>query len=579
MASCGPHISVVYGRSLIATALRSSVAKDSLTPSFSFHGNVNPRRDQRMAARRSANHQPTRWTNDYIQSMHTPYSVLGEAHMERVNELKKEVRKMLEAEEEPLNRLELIDLLERLGISYHFEDDIEKNLERIADHWSVGTDLNEDLYETSLEFRILRQHGYNVSSEKFKVGLAENVKGLLQLYEASYLAVEGENILEEARSFSRQYLQKQTEDDIYLSSLVTRALELPLHWRMPRMEARCFIDLYKKCQHPNLILVHLAQLDFNIVQAIHQQDLKHASRWWTNTGLVENLKFIRDRLMEHFLWTVGELYEPQHQYFRRIMAQLIALLTTVDDIYDSYGTLDELQPFTNVIARWDINEVDHLPHYMKQCFFELHNSVNELTAQIFRQQGVDILPFIKKAWTDLCETYLIEAKWSNGGYVPKMQEYVDNAWVSSGAPLTLSYAYVLLSNPLTKETFNSFEQYSTICRCSSLVLRFTNDLATSLAEVQRGDILKSVECYMHENGCSRDEAREHVKGLIDEAWKKMNKEILDPSTSMSNKTFQRVAMNLARVSQFMFQYGDGHSSQDLITQNRVQLLLANPVEV
>ena len=62
----------------------------------------------------------------------------------------------------PLDQLELIENLQRLGLAYHFETEIKNILHNIYnnkdDKWK-----NENLYATSLEFRLLRQHGYNVS--------------------------------------------------------------------------------------------------------------------------------------------------------------------------------------------------------------------------------------------------------------------------------------------------------------------------------------------------------------------------------------------------------------------------------
>jgi (-)-alpha-terpineol synthase len=111
----------------------------------------------------------------------------------------------------------------------------------------------------------------------FKAHLCEDIKGMLYLYEASYLLVEGENILEHARDFTTKHLEEfaKRNKDQYLSILVSHALELPLHWRMPRMEVRWFIDIYERSEIMNPILLELAKLDFNMVQATHQEDLKH----------------------------------------------------------------------------------------------------------------------------------------------------------------------------------------------------------------------------------------------------------------------------------------------------------------
>jgi (-)-alpha-terpineol synthase len=47
---------------------------------------------------------------------------------------------------------------------------------------------------------------------------------------------------------------------------------------MSRLEARWFIDAYRSGEDMNPILLELAILDFNMVQAAHQEDLKEASR-------------------------------------------------------------------------------------------------------------------------------------------------------------------------------------------------------------------------------------------------------------------------------------------------------------
>ncbi|XVE83470.1 hypothetical protein DITRI_Ditri16bG0090700 [Diplodiscus trichospermus] len=188
---------------------------------------------------------------------------------------------MLNQEMDTLKKLELLDSLQRLGLSHQFESETRKILEAIiADHGTLSWKKN-NLYATALEFRLLRQHGFKVTQEvfssfietgNFKTDICEDCKGLLNLYEASYLSVEGESILDNARDFAAKHLkecQKRTKD-LYLSLLVDHALELPLHWRMPRLEARWFIDAYERREDRDPVLSELAKLDFNIVQAVHK---------------------------------------------------------------------------------------------------------------------------------------------------------------------------------------------------------------------------------------------------------------------------------------------------------------------
>lgn len=74
-------------------------------------------------------------------------------------------------------------------------------------------------------------------------------------------------------------------------------------------------------------------------------------RFWTELGLVEKLPFARDRLTESYLWTVGWIFEPEQWRFREAQTKANCFGTLIDDVYDVYGTLDELELFTHVVDR------------------------------------------------------------------------------------------------------------------------------------------------------------------------------------------------------------------------------------
>lgn len=106
----------------------------------------------------------------------------------------------------------------------------------------------------------------------------------MSLYEASHLGMPGEEedqVLEEAKSFSTRNLRQligTLEDDNLLKQIVEQSLETPLNWRMPRIEARNFIDIYERDNSKNLALLELAKLDYNLVQSVYQMEIKELSR-------------------------------------------------------------------------------------------------------------------------------------------------------------------------------------------------------------------------------------------------------------------------------------------------------------
>ncbi|XP_044473191.1 probable terpene synthase 12 [Mangifera indica] len=543
---------------------------------------------QTSRGRLSANYQPTTWNYNFLQSLRT--NDVDEECKDKAKKLEEEVRSMMNNENaELLSILELIDDVQRLGLGYRFHKDIKIALGRISTSWEENDDdakAENKLHSTSLRFRLLRQHGFHISQDIFKIFLDEesnymeylekDVKGLLSLYEASCLAFEGEKLLDAAKTFSLTHLTQLKRDiDPILLDLVTHALELPLHHRMQRLEARWYFEVYSKRNELNYSLLEFAKLDFNRVQSIYKKDLKDMSRWWKEIDLANKLTFARDRLMECFLGTVGMISDPQFSNCRKGLTKVNLFITIIDDIYDLYGSLDELEHFTDAVERWDINCVNELPDYMKLCFLALFNSVNEIGYDTLKEQGVNIIPSLTKAWRDICKAFLEEAKWSYNKYTPTFEEYLDNGWLSISGALMLVHSYFLLDQDITEEALDSLKKYNNLLRWPSLIFRLCNDLSTSKAEVERGEIVNSIFCYMQETSLSEEVAREDIKKLIEKTWKQMNKDLSEKHPF--SEVFMATTFNLARMARCIYQHGDGLGAPDVRFKKIVHLVIIDPI--
>ena len=113
-----------------------------------------------------------------------------------------------------------------------------------------------------------------------------DVKVMLEILEASHVALEGEKSLDEAKAFTKENLSKlmisNNLENTYISKHVARALELPSHWRVQWFDVKWQIMAYEKDKDMNgstSILLDLAKLNFNMVQATLQKDLRELSRY------------------------------------------------------------------------------------------------------------------------------------------------------------------------------------------------------------------------------------------------------------------------------------------------------------
>ncbi|TYG47432.1 hypothetical protein ES288_D11G337900v1 [Gossypium darwinii] len=495
--------------------------------------------------RPTAKFHPSLWGDIFLSSPTTNVDAKTKLQHE---ELKEEVRRMIKVvmDDELLYKLRLIDTIKRLGVCYRFEREIEEVLVNIYKH-----DYKDDqtLETTSLQFRLLREKGLGVPCEwfnkfkddegNFNMSLTSDVKGLLELYEASYLRVHGEDILEEALGFTTTHLglAKAAETIEYpLSALVSQALYRPIR--------------------------------------------KGLSRWKNGLDLATKLPFARDRFVECYLWVLGVYFEPQYSFAREILVKTFVMTSIMDDTYDSYGTLEELQLLKNAIQRWDVDYIDQLPEYMKSFYKPLLDFYGEKEEAMIKQEKLYRVKYAKDAFKQVSEAYFVEAKWFNENYVPTMKEYMSNAVVSAGYIMLIVTSFVGMGDFVTPEIFNWASNNPKIIYASSFIARIMNDVTSHKFEQEKGDCASAVECYMREHAVSEEEACSELMKQVENAWKDINQELIfsEISKVVPGPVLTRI-LNFTRFSDVIYKNEDGYTHVGKNTKDGITSLLIDPISV
>ncbi|XP_070032975.1 5-epi-aristolochene synthase-like [Nicotiana tomentosiformis] len=449
--------------------------------------------------------------------------------------------------------LNLIYIIERLGISYHFEKEIDDILDQIYNHNSNFDDLGT----SALQFRLLRQHGFNISPEifskfqdengKFKESLASDVLGLLNLYEASHVRTHADDILEDALAFSTIHLESAAPHlKSPLREQVTHALEQCLHKGVPRVETRFFISsIYEKEQSKNNVLLRFAKLDFNLLQMLHKQELAEVSRWWKDLDFVTKLPYARDRVVECYFWALGFYFEPQYSQARIMLTKTISMISIMDDTFDAYGIIKELEIYT--VTR-------RLPEIPWKGDYVWVSQVKELV-----------------------RNYNIEAKWFIEGYKPHFSEYLSNGLATSPYYSCPTTCYLGMKS-ITEQDFEWLAKNPKIFEASALLCRVIDDIATYEVEKSRGQIATGIECYMRDYGVLTEEAMTKFQEMVDAAWKDVNEGILRP-TPVSMELLYRI-LNFARIVDFTYKNNqDGYTNPEKVLKPHIITLLVESIKI
>ncbi|XP_045827317.1 probable terpene synthase 2 [Trifolium pratense] len=540
--------------------------------------------------RNVADFQPSVWGDYFLQ--YTSESMEFDQNMvAQIETLKNDVKNMLVSKtENPLVKIYLIDSICRSGVSYHFEHEIEEILQHIHNNYVENGEITieDNLGTIATLFRLLRQQGIHVSPNvfnkfkdeqgNFSEKLTSDVDGMLRLYEATHLMIKGEDILEVALAFTTTHLESIAKQLSHPHAIqVKHSLRQTLHKNYPRLEARSYISIYEQDPSHNKNLLNLAKLDFNMLQSLHQKEFGNFCKWWKALDVPGKLPFARHRIVESCFWGLGVYFEPKFSMARKFMTKLVVIITMIDDTYDAYGTIDELELFTKAIERWDVSCMDNLPNYMKFLYRIILDLYEEIEKEMKKEGRIYALKYYVKEFIKYVQAYMTEARWLNNNYKPTLEEYIRVSTESSGYALATTTCYIGMGDIATEEIFKWVSNEPKIINAAIVLCRLMDDIVSNEFEQKREHISSFLECYMKQYNISREAAIQEGRKRISDAWKDMNKECLRPYEVPM--PFLTRILNLSRFMDVVYKDKDNFTHPEGEMKKFIKALLVDPVPI
>ncbi|CAI0455559.1 unnamed protein product [Linum tenue] len=376
----------------------------------------------------------------------------------------------------------------------------------------------------------------------FNEDVSGDVKGLLSLYEAAYY-------------------------------------RWPILKGLPIRESRHFMSIYQQEESHNEAILKLGKLDFNLVQKLHQHELNILTKWWMDLDTPTTLPFARDRVIECYMWPLGGFMRPDYTTGRIFVTKITALVSTLDDIFDVHGTIDELESITKVMERWEITDEDVLPSYFKFWFKTLLDVFAEIEAHVSKEGRSLCMEYAMEAVKQIVRAFIKEARWYNKGYVATMEEHVPNGYVSIGYPLAITVVYCGMGEVASKEVFEwLFSQPNPkILVAGSSIARLMDDIVSHEFEQERGHVASSVECYMKQYGVSKQEAYVGLNNLVEKLWKDMNEDLMLPLKAPL--PILMTIVNMVRVMDLLYKDEDTYTHAKTFMKELLTNILVDPVPI
>ncbi|OQU92401.1 alpha-copaene synthase isoform X1 [Sorghum bicolor] len=536
--------------------------------------------------RHAVDYRPSVWGDYFIKNPTLPhtYEKSVEWMKERRDVLINEAKNTLTGKHDdgPLAEMKLVDAVQRLGIAYHFQDEIHASLQKLK---SMEF-RNESFHEISLQFWLLRQDRYYVSCDVFQsfmdnqqnlnVSLQSDVRALLALYEAAHLGTPNEQFLIEAQRQTTSLLRSMVDHlEKPLADKVRHALQTPSFRRMKRLEARLYIPLYEEDKEDcDELILELAKLDFYLLQQIHREEVKEICEWYHGLDSPRKLFYARHRPAEAYFWALGVYYEPQYAKARKLLAKFIATITPYDDTFDNYGMWEELQPFADVMQRWDMKEAEGLNECYSDFARFMFGTMIEIENALPKDIGRRNVNFIRDIINEVCKGYVTEIGWRDSKYIPLLEEHLKVTLITCFYWAINCTAFVVFEENVTEEILKWMSKFPQIVKDSCIISRLMDDIVAHEFETERNNVATAVTCYMNEYKTTKEEASDVLWNSVEHAWKSMNHEYLT-WTSLPSSLLIRV-INLARMMETMYKEIDGYTDSKLLKE-WISKLLDEPI--
>ncbi|EPS63183.1 ent-kaurene synthase, partial [Genlisea aurea] len=260
--------------------------------------------------------------------------------------------------------------------------------------------------------------------------------------------------------------------------------------------------------------LNLSHVDFNDCQEMHRNELNELQRWVVDNKL-DDLKFARQKIVYCYFSAAASIFSPEMSDSRMSWAKNAYFTIVIDDLFDTEGSVEELEDLIHFVERWDVDiEAQCCSESVKIIFPALKGTICEVSEKAYAKQGRSVTDHVIQIWLDLLYAFKKEAEWRRENSTPSIDEYMANASTSFAlGPIVLPALY-LVGPKLSNETVHHHPEYRNLFRLMSNCGRLLNDIQSCEREMKEGK-LNAVPLYSIEKKTTKEASIEQIRRLIE----------------------------------------------------------------